>query len=88
MTNTVANVALLAPVPLVHLMAGADIAKREGRVAFGSRAWDVFRELDALRRRPPCRTADEIRVGDQHEIRQGALAHYPTVASTQGRSHH
>ncbi|MGH9890979.1 MAG: hypothetical protein ACREA0_03135 [bacterium] len=50
MKTTASHVALLAPVPLVHLTDGADIAKREGRVAFGSRAWDVFRELDGLRR--------------------------------------
>ena len=53
MTNTASNVALLAPVPLIHLMDGADVAKREGRVAFGSKAWEVFRELDTLRRGAP-----------------------------------
>ena len=41
--------ALLAPVPLEHLENGVDICRREGKVAFGSRAWEVFRELDTLR---------------------------------------
>ena len=47
--DTAKNVALLAPVPLEHLMDGAPVVKTQGRVAFGSRAWEVFRELDALR---------------------------------------
>lgn len=41
--------ALLAPVPFVHLDDGYEICTRKGKVAFGSRAWEVFRELDLLR---------------------------------------
>src|SRR3974377_1608977 len=52
-TVTAAHVALLAPVPLEHLVDGCTTAKREGRVAFGSRAWQVFRELDQLRKGLP-----------------------------------
>ena len=48
-TATVSTVALLAPVPLAHLIAGAEVVKKNGKVAFGSRAWNVFRQLDALR---------------------------------------
>ncbi|MFZ2493496.1 MAG: hypothetical protein WA208_18615 [Thermoanaerobaculia bacterium] len=49
MIETARNVALLAPVPRVYLDDGRLVAEREGRVAFGSRAWQVFRELDDLR---------------------------------------
>jgi hypothetical protein len=41
------QVALLTPVPLEHLVDGADVCASEGRVAFGSQAWEVFRALDA-----------------------------------------
>lgn len=50
MKGTARNVALLAPVPLEHLIDGQTVAASEGRVAFGSRAWEVFRELDGLRK--------------------------------------
>jgi hypothetical protein len=40
------SIALLTPVPLQHLVGGREICTREGRVAFGSQAWEVFRELD------------------------------------------
>lgn len=43
------DVALLAPVPLEHLKDGSEVCEKEGRVAFGSRAWEVFRKLDVLR---------------------------------------
>ena len=43
---TAAHIALLAPVPLEHLVSGATL---QNRVAFGSRAWEVFRKLDELR---------------------------------------
>ena len=49
MVTTAGDVALLAPVPLEHLIAGAEVCERHGRVAFGSRAWELFRELDGLR---------------------------------------
>jgi hypothetical protein len=47
--QSAAHVALLAPVPLEHLIDGQETATREGRVAFGSRAWEVFRQLDEMR---------------------------------------
>jgi hypothetical protein len=47
--GTASNVALLAPVPLAHLTDGAAVANEKGKVAFGSRAWEVFRRLDGLR---------------------------------------
>lgn len=49
MVNVSCDVALLAPVPFEHLEDGAEVCRREGRVAFGSRAWEVFRKLDHLR---------------------------------------
>jgi hypothetical protein len=56
MTNaleTAAHIALLAPVPEEHLIDGQHVAKATGRVAFGSRAWEVFRKLDTLRKGMP-----------------------------------
>lgn len=47
------QIALLAPVPLEHLEDGIDVCKKEGKVAFGSRAWEVFREVDTLRSESP-----------------------------------
>src|SRR3712207_1530410 len=41
-------VGLLAPVPEEHLRSGLDVIAREGKVAFGTRAWEVFYQLDAL----------------------------------------
>jgi hypothetical protein len=49
MTTTTLDVALFAPVPLEHLLDGAIVCEEEGRVAFGSRAWEVFRKLDDIR---------------------------------------
>jgi hypothetical protein len=49
-TQTAAHVALLAPVPLEHLLDGRMTAEVEGRVAFGSRKWEIFRKLDKLRK--------------------------------------
>ena len=48
MSDSALHVALLAPVPSQHLEAGFVVCREKGRVAFGSRAWEVFRELDAL----------------------------------------
>jgi|HigsolmetaAR203D_1030402.scaffolds.fasta_scaffold36484_1 hypothetical protein len=41
-------VALLAAVPEVHLISGREVCAKEGRVAFGSRDFLVFRELESL----------------------------------------
>jgi hypothetical protein len=53
MTTTTATVALLAPVPLEHLVDGVEVCAREGKVAFGSRAWEVFKQLDEIRAEAP-----------------------------------
>lgn len=47
------TVALLAPVPIEHLRDAIAVCEAEGKVAFGSRAWEVFRELDAERHGAP-----------------------------------
>ena len=49
----VTHAALLAPVPEEHLVDGVEVATRHGHVAYGSRAWEVFRELDRLREGAP-----------------------------------
>jgi hypothetical protein len=41
--------AILAPVPLEHLESGSDIARSTGYVAFGSRKWELFRDVNARR---------------------------------------
>ena len=43
------NISLLAPVPLEHLIDACTLCRAKGKVAFGSRAWQVFRELDIAR---------------------------------------
>lgn len=40
---------ILAPVPEEHLIAGRDTCDREGKVAFGSRAFEIFEKADAIR---------------------------------------
>jgi len=49
MTDKASHVALLAPVPYEHLLSGRAVALEQGKVAFGTRAWQVFRKLDELR---------------------------------------
>jgi len=51
--KTAEDIALLAPVPLIHLKSGAAM---KGRVAFGSLAFELFLKLDQLR------GADEVDV--------------------------
>jgi hypothetical protein len=51
--STIQGVALLAPVPLEHLIAGIAVCDRQGKVAFGSRASEIFRQLDKLRNGQP-----------------------------------
>jgi hypothetical protein len=41
--------AILAPVPLEHLESGRQIAADQGYVAFGSRKWELFRDIDERR---------------------------------------
>src|SRR5438309_1291392 len=43
------DVALLAPVPLVHLISGREKCNQVGRVAFASDDFGTFRELDQFR---------------------------------------
>lgn len=37
---------LLAPVPLEHLQDGLGVCRAEGKVAFGTRVWETFRDLE------------------------------------------
>ncbi|HZP09753.1 hypothetical protein [Methyloceanibacter sp.] len=41
--------AILAPVPLEHLQTGLEVCTKEGSVAFGTRKWEFFRNLDQMR---------------------------------------
>ena len=40
------TVALLTPVPVEHLLDGVEVCRREGKVAFGSQAFETFTRLD------------------------------------------
>lgn len=51
--QTAAHIALLAPVPLKHLVASNKKTDDVGRVAFGSGAGDRFRKLDTFRMELP-----------------------------------
>ncbi len=44
--NNFSNLALLAPVPARHLQSSLEVCQREGKVAFGSNAFEVFSKLD------------------------------------------
>ncbi len=48
MTSSV-SFAILAPVPEEHLKSGLDVVAAEEFVAYGSRKWEFFREVDSLR---------------------------------------
>jgi hypothetical protein len=37
---------LLAPVPEAHLVDGVEVCGEQGKVAFGTRVWDAFRDLE------------------------------------------
>lgn len=50
------HAALLAPVPEEYLVAGVEIVRRHGKLALGSRAWEVFKRLDELRQGEPVTT--------------------------------
>jgi hypothetical protein len=53
MISTNHEVALLAPVPHEHLVDGLVVCHQQGKVAFGSRAWEIFRKLDKIREGQP-----------------------------------
>jgi hypothetical protein len=37
---------VLTPVPLVHLVGGEEVCRRQDQVAFGSNAWEVMRRIE------------------------------------------
>jgi hypothetical protein len=41
--------AILAPILEVHLNDGQDVCQQQGKVAFGSQDWELFREVDKKR---------------------------------------
>lgn len=47
------DLAILAPVPVQHLESAIDVLSKEGLVAFGSKKWELFREVDTLRKGSP-----------------------------------
>lgn len=50
MTLVTKEFAILAPVPEIHLISGLETCEKEGKVAFGSDAWELFREVDEMRK--------------------------------------
>ena len=65
--GTAESVALLAPIPLEHLEDGAVVCAQQGKVAFGSRAFEKFVELDALRDGAPV----DVYIYASHTVRDG-----------------
>lgn len=64
------HAALLAPIPEEHLVDGLDTIRRYGKAAYGSRAWQVFRELDDIRGDEPVpvyiyASHAEVRIGSK-----------------------
>ncbi|MFN7994870.1 MAG: hypothetical protein U0Q18_14790 [Bryobacteraceae bacterium] len=47
--ETAAHIALLAPVPRCHLESALEAETPEMRLAFGTKAWELFNELDQKR---------------------------------------
>lgn len=41
-------VALLTPVPIDHLVDGVEVCRREGKVAYGSQAWETLMKFEDL----------------------------------------
>lgn len=78
-------IALLAPVPLEHLQDGAGVCTSEGKVAFGSRAWEVFRELDAERNGRPV-DVFIYASGDPAAIRLEAAWHAIYIGHVEGKN--
>jgi hypothetical protein len=62
--------AILAPVPEEYLLDGEEVCRREGKVAFGSNAWELFREVDRLRNGDPV----EVLIYASHHARH--IAHH------------
>lgn len=44
------NFAVLGPVPHEHLDAGVEVARDTGYVCFGSQNWDLFANVDNMRK--------------------------------------
>jgi hypothetical protein len=42
------QICLLAPVPEEHLVSGLEVCLKQGKVAFGTRAWETFFKLNEL----------------------------------------
>ena len=61
------SVALLAPVPEEHLHDGAVVCAQQGKVAFGSRAFETFLELDGIRDGAPV----DVYIYASHTVRDG-----------------
>jgi hypothetical protein len=48
------SVALLAPVPEEHLLSGQETLRESGKVAFGSKNWELFNTLRELLKGDEC----------------------------------
>ena len=74
--TTASNVALLAPVPFEHLNDGQGVVQEKGKVAFGSRAFETFLELDKQRKGMPV----DVYIYESH-----GEGHYDFKVSWRGR---
>jgi hypothetical protein len=85
---TAPDIALLAPVPLEHLVDGRETVLKEGKVAFGSRAWETFRQLDDLREGKPVDVYIYESHGDGHsDFRVSWRARYIHSVEVQDGAH-
>ncbi len=48
--NIIKAFAILAPIPEEHLISGLETCASEGKVVFGSDAWELFRQVDQMRK--------------------------------------
>jgi hypothetical protein len=65
--GTADSIAVLAPVPEEHLIDGAEVCVREGKIAYGSRAFEMFVQLDSLRAGEPV----DVHIYASHVVRDG-----------------
>lgn len=49
MTDSLLEIAILAPIPLEHLESGKTIDETTGFVAFGTNKWELFQKIDSLK---------------------------------------
>lgn len=73
--------AVLAPVPLEHLNSGIAIAEKYGFVAYGTRKWELLRQLNAMRCDTDGRVTGRVAVLIYESHNENAPAHNSHIVS-------